>query len=209
MEGKDPVFEREIRSVADIKRWSIVKTHRDQSVAEHTFNVAMYVNDICAYLKMDPDFYLNTLQMTLWHDVDEIFTGDMPGPAKRALTHKKSSFKEVIDGWMSKIFGNIRQHRDGSGMSAERDNLAHMIIKVADELDAACEMAAEFAMGNKHAQYLVESRQSAMLTNYELMADLAGPRLLDPQRRDKLRSMLVVAVVSAAEANRAPMVFGE
>lgn len=144
--------------------------------------------------------------MTLWHDVDEIFTGDIPGPAKRALTHKKSAWSDTLEKWMGRVFGDFRHTRTGQGMSAERENLAKAIIKTSDELDAACEMSAEWAMGNRNAQPLIEQRQAAMLDHYDLLVQLAGERMLDVQRAGKLRAMLVMAVLSAAEPSRAPKV---
>lgn len=200
------MFEREIRSVAHIKRWSIVKTHRDQSVAEHTYNVAMYANDILSYLDLSPIFHVAVLQQALWHDVDEIFTGDIPGPAKRALTHGKSQYKEVLGKWMDKIFGHFRHNRTGAGLSDLQQNIATAILKVADELDAACEMAAEFGMGNTNARPLIEQRQKAMLDHFDVLVSVAS---IDSQRAGKLRAMLVTAIVSAYEPSRAPTVFGE
>jgi len=46
----------------DVKRWVIVRTAKDQSLAEHTFNVVMIARDL-----------------------DEILTGDIPTPAKDRL----------------------------------------------------------------------------------------------------------------------------
>ena len=63
----------------NIKRWTIVATIREQSLAEHSFNVAMIARDIAVEAGMDDS---NIVKYALDHDLDEIMTGDIPSPAK-------------------------------------------------------------------------------------------------------------------------------
>lgn len=146
------MFEREIRDASFVKRWSIVRTLRDQSIAEHQYFVAMYANDIASAIDLPMMMHVSLLQQCLWHDLeDEIFTGDIPGPAKRALQPDRESFKGKCREWTQKVFGVIG-HRNGSGHRDSEQNVITAILKAADELDAACEMATEAQLGNRNCE---------------------------------------------------------
>lgn len=151
-------FEREIRDASFVKRWAIVRTIRDQSISDHTFFVAMYTNDICIALNVHPLIHLRALQYALWHDLrDEIFTGDWPGPAKRALAptaKERAGLTARVEEWAKRVFGSL-VNRSGAGEDME---FIKAIVKVADNLDAACEMATELQLGNSNAAPLLDQQ---------------------------------------------------
>lgn len=66
-----------------VKRWVIAPTHREQSVAEHTFRVLAIAIHLTAELQMDSDVRMNkVVRLAIWHDAEERLTGDVPGPQK-------------------------------------------------------------------------------------------------------------------------------
>lgn len=167
------MFEREIKDVQFIKRWGIVRTLFQQNVAEHTFCVAMYANDICVYFGLDERTHLRVLQRALWHDVDEIFTSDIPGPSKRAIVSDRAGMKNTLRNWMRKVFGVEYSVR--AGMPEMADTIADLVVKLADNMDAAMQMGIEYQIGNAQiARQLVEANtERAKITAYALMAALA------------------------------------
>jgi 5'-deoxynucleotidase len=200
------MFERELRDLSFVKRWSIVRTIRSQSVAEHTFFVAMYANDICAALGVDESIHLAVLQKALWHDVDEIFTGDIPGPAKRALCSDRESLTAKLKEWKLKVFG-ILGHREGVAVTDIEHNIIHTILKAADELDAACEMATELQLGNNNVQERVIPPLERGLTHLDLLKDL----LKVPEDRFKILRASYAAAPANCEvgSSKGPNVFGD
>jgi HD superfamily phosphodiesterase len=86
---------QDIMLAQDVKRWTIVRTIRDQSLAEHTFNVTMIARAIARKLNIDD---CRIIKYALDHDLDEILTGDIPTPAKARLkistSYDGKSFKE-------------------------------------------------------------------------------------------------------------------
>jgi 5'-deoxynucleotidase YfbR-like HD superfamily hydrolase len=148
------MLERELRDLAHVKRWAIVRTLRDQSVAEHSYYVTMYANDIASHLGLDESVQLTILKRALWHDVDEILTGDIPGPHKKKLVDKVKA-NTFFQSAMGVIFGQ-RAHRDGQevGDDPHRTQLVAAILKVADLLEAIHFLEEEATMGNKNVEHL-------------------------------------------------------
>lgn len=69
-----------------VKRWSLVATTAESNVASHSFNVAVIAMAI--FKEMRNKNHLNKYELcyyALLHDLDEVFTGDMPTPTKTAL----------------------------------------------------------------------------------------------------------------------------
>jgi hypothetical protein len=96
----------------NIHRWTIVATTREQSLAEHLFNVTMIARDIACELDIDDS---NVIKYALDHDLDEIMTGDIPSPAKSRM-----GIKDIYDG-------------KGRGQCNEIERL---VVKAADLIDS-------------------------------------------------------------------------
>lgn len=73
---------RDILRAQNVKRWIIVNTSRNQSLADHTFNVIAITRELCRKLGVED---ANCIKYAFDHDLDEILTGDIPTPAKKRL----------------------------------------------------------------------------------------------------------------------------
>jgi len=69
----------------DVIRWQIVKTVRPQSIAEHSFGVAMITMKLRVEIDMPDAFEHIAMTWALWHDLPEIFTGDIATPLKKHI----------------------------------------------------------------------------------------------------------------------------
>ena len=67
-----------------IPRWSVCNTLQKQSVAEHCYRVACIAGHLAKRVEaIDDKFLVDVYEASLWHDIDEAFTGDVPTPSKK------------------------------------------------------------------------------------------------------------------------------
>lgn len=65
------------RDAGAVQRYHVKRTHRKQTIAEHTFGMLMLIKQI------NPLCTKNVMNAVLHHDLPELFTGDVPAPIKR------------------------------------------------------------------------------------------------------------------------------
>ena len=106
--------------LANVQRWHLMQTVKPQSVAEHSYGVAVIVLELInRMLKYDSHLVINKerlLIQSLMHDSDEVLTGDIPSPTKT-----------LID-WQSPI--------SIVGIDKHSKLIETLLLKIADQLEA-------------------------------------------------------------------------
>ena len=116
---------RDVYRANDVFRWQIVKTARRQSVAEHSFAVAMIGARICTLMGRS-DLRDVVVWRALCHDLPEVLTGDMATPLKELIG-------EEARGRLAEFEHNISILEGGYS----RTSLVVSIVKAADLVEAA------------------------------------------------------------------------
>lgn len=113
------------------KRWTIINTSRQQTIAEHSFNVSMIASRLATLFQWNGAMhYSDMLRLQSWallHDIVEIYTGDMPTPFKRALEKHGANILAAEEEFLKEYGGMARD--------AEED-VYGVIVKFADLLEA-------------------------------------------------------------------------
>lgn len=136
------MLERDLRNMATVMRWGIVPTTRQQNLAEHSYFVTMYANDICLMAGVTDEIRLSVLKSALGHDLDEIFTCDVPGPHKRHVMIANSN-------WLHKAMEKVFEYKAQRwGSKIDHLALVKTIVKVADILESVLYLIEEMRMGN-------------------------------------------------------------
>jgi 5'-deoxynucleotidase YfbR-like HD superfamily hydrolase len=144
-------FNRELRELSFVPRWSIVRTIKTQSVAQHSFYVALYAGQVADIIKWPCDRGV-LLKYALYHDMDEVFMSDIPGPVKRATINQEQK-NDFVNIEMSKRFGSD-WIIGGEGPRDVGVPSAKEIIKVADLLDEAFFLASDMQLGNQSIKHV-------------------------------------------------------
>lgn len=143
------MFDRELRDLAHVPRWGILRRVRQQSVAEHSFFVAVYAIEIAEFIEWGGDYY-TLIRHALSHDMPEVRTGDLPGPTKRAILDA-ARLETFEDRTMFDLFPSHYSFYRINGES-------HAIMTVADRLDATLFLADEANLGNQSVGLLTNPR---------------------------------------------------
>ena len=95
-------------------RWTIVPLLRAQSVAEHSWAVAILAMELAKRCGVTPD---DVARMAVEHDQSEVVTGDIPTPLKKAIVAAGA--------------GHVVHHSP-----IDNDNMIETIVKLADTMEA-------------------------------------------------------------------------
>jgi 5'-deoxynucleotidase YfbR-like HD superfamily hydrolase len=132
------LLDPQTRVLAFVPRWTIIRTLRAQSVAEHSYFVALYAKRIGELLGLSLEEMAELVWAALVHDADEMITGDVPTPSKKR--HLYIHRDRVLD---DMGYGEP----DISAYSKD-------ILKVADVYEACMFLTDELAMGNTTVERL-------------------------------------------------------
>lgn len=145
------ITDEEIKSLDTENRWSLSTTLHRESISQHTFWVCFFCFIICKRAKVDDATMGKVLSYALFHDMDEIFTGD--------LNHKFKYDKENgLDLEKLKGYGKKKcwSKMQDFGVSQEEidnqfnvDNYVKHIVKFADWLSATQFLVFEIKTGNR------------------------------------------------------------
>lgn len=113
----------DLMGLADVHRWTVIKTNRHQSVAEHSFNVMVIAAELCHWLGIPRE---RVLWWALIHDVPETLTGDVDGWFKRL----NPDVKAAIGRAELKMFPWFREEL--TGVTATTAS----VVKIADKIEA-------------------------------------------------------------------------
>jgi 5'-deoxynucleotidase YfbR-like HD superfamily hydrolase len=111
-----------------VKRWIVIKTIRDQNVAEHSFVVAIIALELLIRFNLlkDDRWTLEVLVWALMHDAPEVLTGDIDGKFKRDYDSVRAAVTEAEH-------KSFPWYRDiATGISSQ----ANTIVKLADKMES-------------------------------------------------------------------------
>lgn len=143
MEGANRMnFYEDIYVLSHIKRYSTIFRIRDESVAEHSFNVAA----ICMKLWDDYDFDLgNALQMAIAHDMPEIELNDVPRVIKKKYPAISKVFKECEEEVLQEL---PRAARIACQWFNDNDSWEAQVVHLADAIQCKQYAEVEIKLGN-------------------------------------------------------------
>ena len=104
------MYSRELRELEHVPRWAIIRCIKQQSVAEHSYFTAMYANKIAEIIGWDKKYPYEIHKLityALWHDIEECFMSDIPGPVKHG-TIDEFKYNKFADNQCKKYWGKSK-----------------------------------------------------------------------------------------------------
>lgn len=138
-----------------IRRWSLMRSVRDENIMEHSAQVAMLAhalalitNERCEE-KVDVE---KTVLYALYHESSEVMTGDLPTPIKYRNEKIRDSYHEIEAEACGKLLDMLPEPlraEMSKSILPDADTAECRIMKCADKLSAYIKCLEELRAGNK------------------------------------------------------------
>ena len=142
-------FPPELRTMAVVPRWAILRTSMQQSVAEHSYFVMMYAMMVAKVIKWTGplDYLLVNAGM---HDNDETVSGDIVGTVRSVILDKEATEEFLSAKTEERMGGLIHAYYEmEDGVPDALIKEADRIVKAADVLEATLFLIDNVKMGNQ------------------------------------------------------------
>ncbi len=155
-----------------INRWGLMHSSRYETLSEHCADTAILAHALAVIGNRIFGKNYNAdrvMTLAMYHDMCEVYTGDMPTPVKYASNELRSAYKEIerisCDKIISKLpdalkddFGKILRP---NGEDAEYEKL----VKAADKISALLKCIEELHNGNPEFKTAYESIKESIDEN--------------------------------------------
>lgn len=128
----------------------------NENIQEHSFQVAIISHAIAEIKNVYFDGKINSERAALiamYHDSDEIITGDMPTPIKYLNSEITEAYKKIESASKNKLLSMLPEKLMGSYsrffLKVEEDKEIWKIVKAADKISAYLKCIEEEKIGNK------------------------------------------------------------
>lgn len=152
-----------------IERWALMRNSEKENISEHSMEVAMLAHGlgIIAREKCGKVVDLEKLALIgLYHDANEIITGDMPTPVKYHDADILDAYKRVEDMANEKLLAQLpdymRPYYELLFFKQEGDEELWKIVKAADKLSALIKCIEEEKAGNKEFSTACQTIETAL-----------------------------------------------
>lgn len=137
----------------NIARWGLMYNTRQENLSEHSMECAVIAHALVLIgnrhfeKKLDPN---RILSAALFHDMNEVLTGDLPTPIKYYNDRIKDSYKEIERISLEKMLSLLDEDTAGEYKKLlELSEEEERIVKGADKLCAYIKCLQELERGNR------------------------------------------------------------
>lgn len=139
-----------------IQRWGLMRNVAAENIQEHSLQVSMIAH--CLAVIRNTHFGGNVdgakaALLGMYHEVSEVFTGDMPTPVKYFNPQIKAVYKNIEDLAQQKLYNMLPQELKTSYRNLlirdEEDAELWIMVKAADKLSAYLKCLEELKAGNQ------------------------------------------------------------
>ena len=150
-----------------INRWGLMRNSIPENLLEHSAECAMLAHALATVgnEKFGKKYDVGSIVIkALYHDISEIYTGDMPTPVKYHDSHISESYKEIEKSACETLLSKLPDDLKTSYSSAlDHDSGEEkIIIKAADKLCALIKCIQEQKIGNGEFSKALEANRASV-----------------------------------------------
>ncbi len=137
-----------------IKRWSLMRSVREENIMEHSQQVAMLAHALAVINNKVFGGNVDAqkcVMFAVYHECSEVMTGDLPTPIKYFNNSIHGAYKDLEDRACDKLIGNLPDEmREALAyyMKPDASSREYKIVKAADRLAAYVKCLEEQRCGN-------------------------------------------------------------
>ena len=146
-----------------IKRWSLMRSSREENVMEHSQQVAVIAHalalidtEVCGNA---PDVN-KTVLYAMYHECSEVMTGDLPTPIKYYNKEMRGAYRAIEDRASERLLAMLPEELK-KGLApyvvADTESYEYKLVKGADKLSAYVKCLEELKAGNAEFKKAKES----------------------------------------------------
>ena len=147
-----------------IRRWSLMRSLRDETDMEHSFQVA-YVAHALAIIGNElygKDYDIGkVLSLALYHDLPETITGDMPTPIKYCRPEMRAVYKDIEKNAGRSLLATLPEEirpAFTASIAPEGKSAEKALVKMADKISAYLKCLEETKAGNTEFRLAMEGK---------------------------------------------------
>ena len=138
-----------------INRWGLMRNTQNENLLEHSSECAILAHALAVIgnTYFGKSYNADKIAVkALYHDISEIYTGDLPTPVKYHNSYISESYKDIEKGALEKLVSKLPEELKKeytSSLDHEADESERIIIKAADKLCALIKCVDEISNGNR------------------------------------------------------------
>lgn len=152
-----------------INRWALMRNTQSENISEHSNDVAVIAHALAVISNLRFGRNLNAEKaafLGLYHDMNEIITGDMPTPVKYHSSGMREAFAKVEDMASERLLSmlpeDMRDYYRSAFFQAPEDEYLWKIVKAADKISALIKCIEEQKAGNNEFGKALESTKKSI-----------------------------------------------
>ena len=136
-----------------IKRWGLMRNTLPENLSEHAMETAVLAHALALIGNEYFDKHYNPdriATLALFHDVPEVYTGDLPTPVKYFDRNTRDSYQHIEDQAIASLLAKLPEplRPTYKSLFAGGDDTEHRLVKAADKLCAYIKCVEEEKCGN-------------------------------------------------------------
>ena len=153
-----------------IHRWGLMRNMTAETLSEHSYDVAVLTHALCSigntlfYKKYDTG---KAVCYALFHDVQEVYTGDMPTPAKYYNDQMRANYAKIEENATKQLLSKLPEEliEIYDDLLHGDDSEYHSIVKAADKLSAYIKCIEELKCNNNEFKSAADTTYNALKSN--------------------------------------------